>query len=193
MIEQYFKDVYDEKLAEGAIINDRHTGFKNDYLTLHCLLRKYNPATVFECGTHVGFGTKIICNAVPEATVYSLDLPDDEAEVSKQHPLSEGKPGVGVECDLPFVQLRGDSRYFNFEEYPCEAYWIDAEHTKENVRHETEQIMVRCYPDLVIWHDTDMTEVMDGILEAMARNQIIRDFYRFYRIVDTRITYALKK
>lgn len=188
MTEQLFKDIYDEELAADAIINDRMEGFDQDYLSLHCLLRKYKIKSCFEIGCHVGFGTKIIKNALGEdSKVYSLDLPDDLASVSKQHPLSEGKAGVGVECDLPFVLLRGDSRFFDYGEYPCEAYWVDGEHTFLNVRHETKEILKQS-PKIVIFHDTDIPEVFQGILHGL----VDFDDYDFFRVTDTRIGYLLK-
>lgn len=188
MIEQLFKDIYDEELAKDAIINDRMEGFRQDYLPLHCLLRKYNIKSCFEVGCHVGFGTKIICNALgKDCTVYSLDLPDESAFESKQHPLSEGKQGVGLECDLPFILLRGDSRHFNYDKYPCEAYWIDAEHVYENVRLETLKIL-KTFPKIAIFHDTDIQDVLKGIVDGAAgwRN------YGLTRIIDTRISYLLR-
>lgn len=182
-----FKDIYDPVLAEGAIINDRMEGFREDYLTLHCLLRKYNPKSVFEVGTHVGWGTKIIKNAVPEAKVYSLDLPDSEASVSLQHPISEGKAGVGVECDLSFIQLRGDSRLFNYGAYPCEAYWVDAEHKYNNVYAET-TLILKCKPKIIIYHDTDIPEVLEAIMDALEYTR-----YEVVRVQDTRVSYCIKK
>lgn len=189
MIEQLFRNIYDEKLAAGAIINDRMEGFLEDYLCLHILLKKHKIKSCFEIGCHVGFGTKIIKNCLgPDSEVYSLDLPDELSSVSKQHPLSENKIGVGVECDLPFTLFRGDSRFFDYSRYPCEAYWVDAEHTFENVRHETKEILKQS-PKIVIFHDTDMSEVLQGALHGSAEN----DEYDFYRVTDTRIGYLLKK
>lgn len=186
---QTFNGIYDEKLAEGAIINDRMEGFREDYLVLHCLLRKYNIKSCFEVGTHVGFGTKIIKNALGEnSEVYSLDLPDEKADVSLQHPLSEGKPGVGVECDLPVTFLRGDSRFFDYGKYRCEGYYIDGEHEFENVRVEVSEI-IKQFPKIIILHDVDMPPVYHGVLHGMSGS----DNYEFYRVVDTRIGYLLKK
>lgn len=188
MIRQLFKYIYDEELAKDAIINDRMEGFREDYLLLHCLLRKHKIKTCFEVGTHTGWGTRIIKNALGWISkVYSLDLPDEDHSISKQHPLSEGKEGVGVECDLPYIQLRGNSRTFEFGKYPCEAYWVDGEHTFLNVRHETKEILKQS-PKIVIFHDTNMPEVLQGILHGSAEN----DDYDFYRVTDTRISYLLK-
>lgn len=186
---QYFKDIYDEELAKDAIINDRMEGFREDYLTLHCLLKKHKIKSCLEIGCHVGFGTKIICNALgEEGKVISIDLPDDMADISKQHPLSEGKAGVGVECDLPFTLISCDSRYFDYDTYPCEAYWVDGEHTFGHVRHETSHIL-RQAPKIVIFHDTDEPDVFNAIVQASAGWRS----YQLFRVDDTRVSYLLKK
>jgi hypothetical protein len=82
--------------------------------------------------------------------------------------------------------LRGDSRAFDFSEYPCEAYFIDGEHTEEAVTIETKQA-VKCRAKLIVWHDANMPEVMAGILGGIGKGYIL------YRVEDTRIAYAVKK
>lgn len=187
MIEQTFKDIYDEEIAKDAIINDRHTGHKADYLLLHCLLKKYNPKTFLEIGTNTGYGTLIIKNALGNnSMVFSLDLSDDEAYISKQHPISEGKQGVGYECTLSYIQLRGDSRIFPYTDFSCEGYFIDSDHTYKNVFAETKGVL-RASPKIIIYHDSDQPEVYNAIVDAMQNNP-----YQLYRVTDTRIAYALR-
>jgi hypothetical protein len=187
MTTQTFTDIFTKELAVDAILNDEFPGFKEDYLILHCLLKIHQPKSVFECGTNMGRGTEIICNAVPTADVYSLDLPTELAHISLQHPISEGKGDkVGSLCKRPFTQLRGDSMTFDYSKHPCDAYWIDAEHTEAAVKHETKQA-VKCKAKLIVWHDSDMPEVMAGILAGIGKG------YEVYRVTDTRIAYALKK
>jgi hypothetical protein len=187
MINQTFADIYNHQIGIDAIINNEFTGFKEDYLILHCLLKMHNPKTVFEIGTNMGRGTEIICNAVPNATVYSLDLPTELAHISLQHPINEGHGDkVGSLCKRPFTQLRGDSMTFDFTKYPCEAYWIDAEHTEANVLHETKQA-VKCGAKLICYHDSDIPEVMAGIVSGLGKG------YELYRVTDTRIAYAILK
>ena len=104
MIKKKFEDLYDSEICADAIINDEYHGFKQDYLMLHLLLRKYKPRSVFEIGTNMGVGTKIIKNAVGSAKVFSLDLPTELAHISLQHPINEGKgDSVGHRCNLPFA------------------------------------------------------------------------------------------
>lgn len=204
MIEQKYTDIVTPELLAGAIENNEYEGFREDYHVLHCLIRKYQPKTFFECGTNMGTGTNIICNAILphdrkhdvglKGIIYSLDLPTELAHISLQHPISEGKGDkVGERCKFPYTQLRGDSMKFDFSNFQCEGFYIDGEHTEKNVTHESEQIIIKCYPKIVIWHDSDMPEVMAGIQGAFSRNQLVRDNYELYRVIDTRIAYALRK
>lgn len=185
MTQQNFNDIYSDELAKGAIINNRHPGFREDYLAIHCLIRKYKPASLFEIGTNGGFGTKIIKNAIGGGVLFSLDLPEEEFHKYQKHPER-----IGMECDLPYVQLYGDSLAFDYSRYPAEAYFVDGAHDYEHVFHETMQIM-DLEPQLIVFHDADIQEVMDGILQArnMSKNNNI---YDFYRVPLTRIVYAIQ-
>lgn len=189
MIEQLFKDVYDEELAKGAIINDRHTGHKNDYLLLHVLLRKYKPKVFGELGTNTGFGTKIIKNALGEdSEVFTFDLPSDKSSISNQHPIMEGKGDcVGYECDLEHIQIFADTTKFDYTQYPFDGFFVDTDHTYENVFAETKSILL-CKPKIIIYHDADLYEVLSAISDAM-----IGQPYDLFRITNTRIAYALKQ
>src|SRR3990167_10875047 len=127
MKETAYNDLFNVNDVPSNAILHSHTPFVKDYLTLHNLLKKYNPKTVLEIGTHIGEGTQIICNAIPTAKVYSLDLLLGESHKSLQHPILKDM-GVGQICKLPYKQLYGDSMTFNYCEYICDAWFIDGEH-----------------------------------------------------------------
>lgn len=182
MINQQFTDF---EISPLAIINNEFKGFKEDYLILDSLLRKYNPKSVFEIGTNFGSGTNIICNALPNAVVYSLDLPFGEGD----KPLYQnGKDHVGINCKRPFTQLRGDSTEFDYYNYPCKAYFVDAGHFYENVYSETKLIIEQA-PTIIIYHDTNIPKVLRAIKDATKYNSN----YELYRVTDTRIAYLLRK
>lgn len=201
MIKQTFTDICTDELMEGAIINDEFPGFKEDYLVLHCLLRKYvDPPLgyvskagghnlIMEIGTNMGTGTNIICNARPDSNVYSLDLPTELAHVSLQHPINEGKGDrVGEYCTFPFTQLRGDSMTFDFSKYPAVAAFIDGEHDYDHPHREA-KAMIANKTKLIVFHDANMEPVAKAIADAFKGNKD----YQLYRVTDTRICYALKK
>ncbi len=193
MKKQEFVDIFDQELASGAILNQEYTGFKEDYLMLHCLLRKYKPKSVFEIGCNMGTGTQIIKNAVGKnSSVFSLDLPTELAHKSLQHPINEGKgDSVGHRCKLPFTLLRGDSMKFDYSQHPCEAYFIDGEHDYDHPYHETKEVL-KLNPNLIAWHDSDMEPVYKAIVDAFEISPNGKN-YDLFRIIDTRIAYAVRK
>lgn len=183
MISETFQQIVTPELAQGAIINNRHPGFKEDYQVIHCLMRKYKPATLFEIGTNTGFGTKIIKNAIGEGTVFSMDLPVDEFRKLQSYP---DRPGL--ECDVPYVQLYGDSLTFKFERYPAEAYFVDGAHDYKHVFREATEI-IKLSPRLIIFHDADIPEVALAIADAF---DLTGQHYATIRVTGTRIVYAVR-
>lgn len=189
MIEQNYNDIVTPELSEGAIINNEFDGFDRDYLCLWCLIKKYKPKSFFEIGTNYGTGTKIIKAAAGnDAVVFSLDLPTELVHESLQPSADKKHDKVGVNCKLPFVQLRGDSMKFDFYKFPCEGYFIDGEHIYPNTFHETLEIL-KLKPKLIIWHDLHCIPVQEAIRDALLNNTD----YDVYRILETRIAYAIKK
>lgn len=188
MIQQKFYNIYDEWMAEGAILNEEFTGFSNDYLLLHCLILKYQPKTLFEIGTNCGTGTNIICNAMksycPDYRVFSLDLPTEIIHGSLRQ---DDVDRVGVNCKFPYIQLCGNSMTYDYlKHYPIDGWFIDGEHIYENVRYESIQAFLS-KPKLIVWHDTDIPEVLKAIQEVTPKN------YQLYRIIGTRISYSIPK
>lgn len=188
--EQSFADVCTKDLMYGAYIHDAYFGFKEDYLTLHCLLRIYQPKSIFEIGTNIGEGVNVMANARPLAQIYSLDLPFETMKLnSKQYPIDAlGNDRVGTAARASYTQLRGDSMAFKYAEWPCDAYFVDGEHTEVNVEHETMEIL-KCLPKLVVYHDADMPEVLAGIIKGFGKAK----GYDAFRVVGTRILYLRRK
>lgn len=189
------KDIITEESLEKAIRNKEFDGFETDYLVIDSLLRKYKPKSFLEIGTNMGRGTKIIKNALGEdSVVYSLDLPTELAHVSLQHPINEGHgDSVGHLCDLPFVQLRGDSMKFDYNSLgKIEGAFIDGEHDYEHPFHETKEIL-KLGPKLIIWHDADIAEVERAINKALYWHfTSYGKNYEVNRVLDCRISYAIK-
>ena len=186
-----YRTVFIPELSEDAIYNDLWPGFREDYLLLHSLLRLFKPKRVMEIGTHLGRGTKIIKNAVgPDSQVFSLDLPPDIGPTTG----TEYQPGqVGSQCDLPYTQLWGDSRTFDFSpHYPIDAFYVDGEHVYDNVYKESVSV-IRAKPALAIYHDSEDWGVFKGICDAyFATEEMAREFV-LYRVIDTRIMFVLRK
>ena len=65
MTNQNYNDIVTPELLEGTLDHNVHTGFLEDYRVLSCLLKKYNPSSIFEVGTNVGGGINVMAAAVP--------------------------------------------------------------------------------------------------------------------------------
>ncbi len=191
MIQQTYKDIVKDELLVGTLDHNPHTGFLEDYRVLSCLLKIHEPKSLFEIGTNVGGGINVMKAALPQLEIFSLDL--DYATMrlnSKQYPIGpDGTDKVGINAKGKYTQLRGDSMKFNYSQYPCEAYYIDGEHDTLHAAYES-LAAFKLSPKIIIWHDSDMPPVMDGIQAAFKKYS--KD-YELYRVTDTRIAYAVRK
>src|SRR3972149_1346571 len=188
MIAISYSDIVNEQLSKDAILNNEFPGFKEDYLVLHCLLKRYPVTRFLEIGTNMGMGTLIIKNALGDlAHVYSLDLPPEKAHISLQHPISEGKTdSIGYKCYMHYTQVFADSRDFDYSRlYPIDGSYIDGEHVRENVYHESKE-MIKAGCKIIIYHDSDIAEVYNAIVDAHAYSGYILN-----RVINTRIAYAI--
>lgn len=190
MKKQNYNDIITDELLKNTLDHNVHTGFLEDYRVISCLLKIHKPKTLFEIGTNVGGGINVMKTAVPELSIFSLDLDYETMKLnSKQYPIgTNGEDRVGSAAKVEFVQLRGDSLKYDYSKYPCEAYFIDGEHDYIHAHHESLRALEQ-EPKLIIWHDADMPEVMLGITDAIEKHKN----YELYRVEDTRIAYALKK
>lgn len=185
-----YNDIVKEELIKDAIINNYPCqGFKEDYLVLHCLIKKYNKniSRFLEIGTNTGIGTKIIKNALGEKSVlYSMDLPIELSHIGRDYP---GAAKLSRLCDLPFIQLLSDSTKFNYELiYPIHGWFIDGEHNYYNPHLESLEA-IKSNAKLIVWHDVDISDVNRAIIDAFKDS----DSYELFRVVDTRIAYAIRK
>lgn len=188
-----YESIVTPELIYGAIFNDGHPGFREDYIILHCLMRRHQPKRIMEVGTNTGIGTRILCNAVPSACVMSIDLPREEADISAQHPSHSGQI-VGQNCKTGYVQLWGDSLVYDFSvAWPIDAWFIDGEHVYNNVYSEARDA-IASKAKLIVFHDADIPGVEKAIRDAFAirLEDAVEDEYELYRVTGTRIAYAEK-
>jgi hypothetical protein len=173
------------ELTANAITRNEFPGFYEDFLVLHSLIRKYQPKNIFEIGTCLGTGTMIIKNALGSGTVYSLDLPPG---IPKEYAFLN-KITTGERCTLPYIQIFGDSLTYDYtQQYPIDSWFIDGEHDYTHAFHESTQALV-ANPSTCFWHDTDIPDIFRAVLDTFGQSED----YNVYRVVDTRISYAIKK
>lgn len=124
-----------------------------------CALTKATqPRTVLELGTFNGNTTlQIALNAPDDARLFTVDLRDSTS--SRLHESGE-KPRrfVGAPCEPRIRQIYGDSLHMDFSSFcegrPVDLAFIDAGHSYECVRNDTEKTLPLMAPGgLMIWHD----------------------------------------
>lgn len=168
------------------------TGFEDDYYVLHALIQKYKPQSFCEVGTHLGEGTRIICNAMEGQIVLSIDLPPDYDETKDIYinwNSEKPKEKVGNRCKFPYIQLFGNSKEFDFSPYyPIDAWYIDGRHNYEFCYGDTMNAL-KSKPKLIIWHDSLMIGVQDAIYQIIDENKN----YNAYYCRGTRVSWIVKK
>jgi len=190
---QHYNDLVTDELLIGTLDHDVYPGFLEDYRVLSCLLRIHKPKSIFEVGSNIGVGICVMRAALPKAKIFSLDLDyETMKQNSKQYPIgADGEDRVGSAArEIEYTQLRGDSLIFDYKKYPCEAYFCDGEHSYKYVYQETCGMLDQ-NPILIIYHDTDVKEVLDAIKDALSSHDKGNKYY-LYRVTDTRISYLLR-
>lgn len=156
------------QLAEPWMHVHPNPDLANDYFALQHLLRRLQPKKVFEVGTHLGNGINTIKTALPEAEVWSLDLPYELRFRGIEYP---GQELVGRDAKFPYTQLYGDSTTFNFAPYASDVYWVDGGHYYANTFAETQAILL-LQPMAIIYHDMNEGECLVGVLDGMFRSGV---------------------
>lgn len=190
MLTKSFSEVVASPFSDRAILRDGFPGFREDYLVLHSLIRRYTPQTFIEIGTSTGMGTKIICNAMEGRPVFSIDVPpgtDPRIKYPGPYP-EDGHPKIaGAECSLPYKQLFGFSEQFNYVPfYPLYGWFVDGKHDYSHCCADTKNALM-AKPRLIVWHDMQIQGVEKAVVETMAT----ATDYRLYRVPETRMAYAV--
>lgn len=182
-----YADIVRDDLIKNAIINNEFIGFKEDYLIIHSLLSMWKPKTIFEIGTCTGMGCVVMNNATPSSKIITLDI-----------------NSCGHLCPKNTLKIVGDSLQYDYSKhYPIDCWFIDGNHIYKNAYEETSQA-IKSESNYIIYHDADIKEVYDGIVDSFINNNAI-DKYDLYQVIDppfiysssgeniTRILYAIKK
>jgi len=155
------------------------------------LLRFFRPVTILEVGTYGGTTTRLLLDNMPaEARVYTIDLPpdvkaSDVAAASDERLIQHRQVGVEYR-DHPLAknvtQILGNTfEPATWQQAPegVDFAFIDASHSYEAVRNDTERLWPKLSPAaVVLWHDyteTDSPERGVGkyLRERMTREQDI--------------------
>jgi hypothetical protein len=138
------------------------------------LLHYFQPKLLLEVGTYRGTTTRLMLDSVkPGARIYTIDLPLDrqfgQTVAATDQPLIEDQK-VGVDyLSHPLTgqvtQILGNSQEpATWQQVPnnIEFAFIDASHSYEAVRRDTEQAFAKITPDaVIIWHDYTFAETAE--------------------------------
>lgn len=158
-----------------------------DIVSLCLLCRILDPDAVFEIGTLNGYtALHFALNTRPDAKIYTLDLPQEEALVPALHTtvmddahIRAGtavrrRAFVGRPEESRIVPLFGDSAVFDYTPYhdAIDLFFVDGAHSYEYVASDTRNAFdcVRA-GGVVAWHDFGRTGV-NGV------NRLVREVAR---------------
>jgi hypothetical protein len=197
-----FEIVVCEPYRSGAIERTDFPGFREDYLVLHSLIRRYHPRRFLEIGTSVGYGTNVICNAMglragplrhfttSDREVLSIDVPPgtNSKQIYPDESPEDSHPArAGARCRFSYVQLYGDSTTYDYSRhYPLDGWFIDGKHNYEYASKDTLQVL-KSDPHLIVWHDMQIDGVSEAVGDIMSRTP-----YEVSRVAGTRVGYAVR-
>ena len=138
------------------------------------------PREVLEIGTFMGSTTRQMAEVLPEATIHTVDLPDDYSAQSPSdgnipkddwHLITKrtvGRDFVGSPAAGRIHQHRADTSTWDFREAGRPTFFfIDGSHTYEHAKHDSEQCYALCGgKGVFLWHDCDPTH--PGVMRALS-------------------------
>jgi len=141
--------------------------------------------SIFEFGTYDGATTLLLARSVPDARIFTLDLPEDQVgevdAVAEQQLAVAG--GLGSKFRLEgtngqITQLVGDSRLYDFTPYlgAVDLVLVDGGHSYECIRSDSENALRMLAPGgLVVWDDyTDSWPAVVRAVDDVATASRIR-------------------
>jgi hypothetical protein len=180
-----YDEIVTEESSKDAYVNTEFKGFNYDYLVIHSLIKKWLPNVIFEIGTNVGNGCRVMKTASPDSKIYTLDI-----------------RSCGEFCPTDVTKIVGDSLNFDYTAYyPIDCWFIDGYHTYDNVYKETGHA-IASGAKYIIYHDSDLDEIYNGIKDYFTNTN--NNDYELRRVINppeeycdnkglTRILYAIKK
>jgi predicted O-methyltransferase YrrM len=166
-----YPEARDQFVPMGVV---RYRKYNMDPLELYAvavIAAVRNTKKVFEIGTFDGATTGLVARMVPDAQVYTLDLPPERVAETVLQTAHGRAGGVGSRFhDTPEAvridQLYGDSREFDFRPYygQMDLVIVDGSHEADDVRADTENALKMLAPQgAVIWDDYNRPSVIEPV------------------------------
>lgn len=151
-----------------------------DLIAILALAKKQNPSVVLEFGTYFGSATANLALNLPDATINTIDLPEDLPEANA---LIEGKPVDdlhlihgrqlgkafrGTALENRIIQHAGDTATYDYSviKGPVSLFLIDGAHTYEYARNDTMRAFEIAEGDCTfLWHDCE--PYTPGVLKCL--------------------------
>jgi predicted O-methyltransferase YrrM len=151
-------------------------------LIVSAICRHHQPKCIFELGTFTGLTTLQMAMNTSEATeIVTLDLKPG---------VSIGRSYRGTAAEKRIRPVYGDSRTFDFSPYygTCDLVFIDANHTYEFAKSDTEQAFrLLSRGGIIIWDDYVWTERHPECAGVAKRLNELARHRPCYRIAETRL------
>jgi predicted O-methyltransferase YrrM len=169
-VENLHLDVPDESLSRHGWNVKLH-----EEILLRASVRATAPKRVFEIGTFDGGTTRYLAEAAPDdATVFTLDLPDEEFDAT-QSPTGLSATCVGEKhkrspAAHKVTQLRGNSTTFDFSPYEntIDFVFVDAAHDYSHGLIDSRTALRLAKPGgMIFWHDFDA--YWHGLIHAITQ------------------------
>jgi hypothetical protein len=161
-----------------------------DAIALLAVLTDRAPHSVLEIGTFNGNTTRLIALNFPQATIHTVDLPEDFAAGTDTstlpkddfHLIAARKVGSAYRADPTItnvVQHFGNTAAWDFKQAEgATFFFIDGAHTYEYVRNDTEKALAasRGRRATLLWHDCDASHpgVTRWLGEMVARGDPVK-------------------
>ena len=151
------------------------------------LTRLLRPRVIFEFGTFTGATTKLLSDFAPDASVHTIDLPDDGFTWD---PWIAQRVGEVFRNDAKYanriVQHRANTRQFDFSPFhgQCQLVFIDASHQYEDVLLDSEMALKMLAPTgVIVWDDYHAGA--HGVVRAL--NELTGRGLQIVRLARTRL------
>jgi hypothetical protein len=155
-----------------------------EQFTLCALVKMIQPNTILEIGTFRGGTTwHFYDNAPPDTLIYTLDLPDDEVpgDVTDQQ-LAANKARPFLPRSERVRQILINSKKWNgVLDRKAQFVFIDADHSYEGVRNDTEKAMISLDTCACIcWHDSLEDDFGYGTMRYL--NELVTKGWKLFRL-----------
>jgi len=143
---------------------------------LIALMRSVGPKIVIEIGCNVGITARAILETIPDIERYiGIDVPWDHKPTldcqRTEVPYTAGNYATGDDRFWLMVLNSGSLHLSASDLEPCDAVFIDGDHSATAVRHDSElaRALVRA-GGLIVWHDfgnasVEVTDVLENLYD----------------------------